>query len=349
MLNLPSLLLAAALICQPTPGTSPGTSPGTTPGTSPAPAPSPAPGDTGSSPKLPEAPPQAQPAAKPGEPGAAPVAPAAKPAPEILHVDALLDALENADKGIANLQAAVVYDRRNALAGDQQVRFGTLLFESRPGAGGAPPRRGFLVHFNKLFVDAKQQNEDNAFIFDGEWLVEKDAINKMFIKRMIAPPGKQVDPFRIGDAPMIPLPIGQRKADIVQRYKAEMLPPLDILGAEPSYARHVENSYQLLLIPHNWSPREPFREIRLWYQKGTLLPLMSRTINQQGDEYFVQLVNARINQNDFPRERINVEPPPPEAGFNIQIQARPEADPAPADDNAPVIGRGNVTGPAVKP
>lgn len=333
MLNLAALLLTAALICQPAPGTAPRAEgqPG------------------GASPKLPDAPPAAEPApaTAPRQAPDAP-APAAKAAPEILNVDALLDALENADKGIANLQAAVVYDRRNSLQGDQHVRFGTLLFESRPGAGGAPPRRGFLVHLNKLFVDGRQQNEDTVFIFDGEWLVEKDMINKMFTKRMITQPGKQADPFRIGDAPMIPLPIGQRKADIVQRYKAEMLAPLDILGNEPSYARHVADSYQLLLIPHNWTPREPFREIRLWYQKGTLLPLMSRTINQQGDEYFVQLVNTRINQNDFPRERITVEPPPPEAGFNIQVQARPEADEPPADD-APVVGRGNVTGPAVKP
>lgn len=336
MLNLASLLLAAALICQPTP----------------APAPAPAPEGLGRSPTLPEAPPVSEPAAAKPAPNAP--APAAKAAPEILNVDALLDALEGADKGITNLQAAVVYDRRFALQGDQHVRFGTLLFESQAAGadappGGAPPRRAFHIHFNRLFVDGAQQKEDAAFIFDGEWLVEKDAINKMFIKRMIAPPGKQADPFRIGDAPMIPLPIGQRKADIVQRYKAQMLAPLDILGNEPSYARHVENSYQLQLVPHNWNPREPFREIRLWYEKGSLLPLMSRTINQQGDEYFVQLVNTRINQQDFPRELINVEPPPPEAGFNIQIQARPEADPIPVDDNAPVTGRGNVTGPAVKP
>lgn len=249
-----------------------------------------------------------------------------------LGVNAFLDALEAADGEIRTFAAEVMWDRRFRLQGDRHVRIGKLFFSVMPAlADGTPKRRTFAVRFEELYIDDIVRTEQSHWVFDGEWLYEKDYKEKTFIARRLAREGEPIDPLRLGEGP-IPLPIGQKKDEILSRYVAELLEASD--GIEVPSADEadeleikeatdridfVADAIQLRLVPKEWYERESeFREIRLWYEAGSLLPRMALTINRSGDQSFVQLINIVTNER-LPAGAISAEQPDETDGWRVEI------------------------------
>ena len=77
--------------------------------------------------------------------------------------------------------------------------------------------------FDTLIVADRRESIGQHYAFDGQWVVEKTPADKQFTKRQVVPPGEDFDPLRIGEGPF-PVPVGQRKADILDRFDAEILP-----------------------------------------------------------------------------------------------------------------------------
>lgn len=244
--------------------------------------------------------------------------------------DDLLDALERADADIATFQSDIVYDRRMTLQGDIQVRWGKLYF-SAP-RNDANNLRTFGIHFHALAFDDAIHEEQQTWVFDGEWLVEKRPRVKQYIARQIAPPGEGVDPLRLGEGPL-PIPIGQKKADILDRYEVQLVPVDDGFDPDDETTRgyldfvREQNARQLILTPRERRDEaEQFRRIRLWYARnneGYLLPVLSRTLDRKGDEVFVQLYSIQVNAV-LPEGVMEIEPPPnaTEEGWQVQIERR---------------------------
>ncbi len=231
--------------------------------------------------------------------------------------DELLDALETADKGLQSLVAQVKYDRTFELQGDRQVRTGTLWFVADKPAGSAAdaaPVKKFAVRFDKVWIGPTRRDEDKTYIFDGQWLMEKDGVDKYYLKKQVVGPGEHFDPLKIGQGPFV-MPIGQRKADIAERYTSQLLPALDGLdapadaGADDKKAAEeakadVQGAVQLKLTPRGESADEDFAEIRLWYKRGPqgeLLPRMARTVNRAGDVSCVLLINVAVQLAGRPK------------------------------------------------
>lgn len=220
----------------------------------------------------------------------------------------VLSALETADRGITSLVAQVIYDRELALAGDRQQRVGMLYFVSRSVDGSDVPERRFAVDFTELAVGARRQSERQTFVFDGQWLLEKHWAEREYVRRQVVPPGERFDPLRIGEGPM-PIPIGQRKEDILARYEVAMLEPGAGLEEDEELLAFVARCVQLRLVPR--SDRDEFREVRLWYRPeadGRLLPRMARTLNHNDDVAVVRLVAPRLNE-PVPEEVLDTRPP----------------------------------------
>jgi hypothetical protein len=275
---------------------------------------------------------------------------------EFRTADELLTALEDADAGMVSLTAGIRYDRTAVIQSDRQVYFGRLYFvtgnrlqgeqtagadQPLPGGPRAAERQGnrkFAIHFDTRVVDDVVRNDQSSFIFDGEWLVEKNERERLFIKRQVVPPGENFDPLRIGDGPM-PLPIGQKREDILKRYTAQLVeptaglqPPADPLPEEleeaNAQAAFVRGSYQIRLIPRPEIQDDEFREIRLWYVRGIdghLLPRMARTIARTGDVSLVQLGVVQVQMQDGPVNPQAQVPAPlldttvPREGWHVQI------------------------------
>lgn len=238
--------------------------------------------------------------------------------------DALLLALEKADAGLKTFEARISYDRRFELQGDRHVRMGDIYYkaEVKPGGEEAPAPAVFAVSFNKLIIDDIDRDEQQMYVFDGEWFIEKNFAAKRFIKRQVAPPGERINPLRLGEGPF-PIPIGQKRADIVSRYEARLVPVNESIEDEEELTKSVKGSVQIVLTPREGFERDELREIRLWYRPdegngGRLLPRQARTLNRQGDVSIVRLIGPKVNSKDFPQQITTVAPPPLEERWDIQ-------------------------------
>lgn len=231
--------------------------------------------------------------------------------PEFRTADELLLALERADEGMVSLTGEMVYDRITEIQGDHQVNLGRLYFVTGLSRDGKiTGQRRFAIRFDRRIIDDVVRSEESIFIFDGEWLVEKNPGERLYVKRQVVPPGESFDPLRIGEGPM-PLPIGQKREDIIGRYNVELLGATDGLSVprsadarEMSWADGVRRfvqartAYQLKLVPHpEHAEGEDLVEIRLWYIRegnGQLLPRMARTVSRAGDVSLVRLVDVQV-------------------------------------------------------
>ncbi|MEO0513450.1 MAG: hypothetical protein AAF108_11235 [Planctomycetota bacterium] len=252
--------------------------------------------------------------------------------------DALLDAIERHERAIRRLSAGIRYERVYGLVGDVQTREGLLYFEdARPPEQADAPAdenvdggRSFAVRFERLYLDDVVRDEEKLYLFDGEWVTELIPENKQYFRRQVAPPGETIDPLSL-DSGQLPIPIGQRKADILQKYDVVMVPPLEGLFGETAKAIAARAS-QVVLTPKR--PGGDFEEIRLWYtdRGGVPVPVIARTINTQGDEATVLLVGLGLNDDaDIPPGVFRADPPP---GFDVQETPWRQPKPRGAVDGA---------------
>ncbi|MEX2219283.1 MAG: hypothetical protein WD749_11070 [Phycisphaerales bacterium] len=302
----------------------------------------------------------AQPA---GEPPRAGVPVAAQPSGEFASAEDLLAALEKADERLESLAAGIRYTRTFELQGDRQVRMGDLYFVSggNPAPGDAPVAappagRKFAVVFNQVRVGEVVRDDPKVYIFDGRWLVEKFPQERppLFIKREVVAPGESFDPLRIGEGPF-PLPIGQKRADILRRYTVELLPAAAGLEADPeappdeaataaALKEFVAGSSHIRLVPKpEFEADEELAEIHLWYRRdgaGNLLPRMARTRDKSLNVSVVELINVQVQRTGearnqraaVPPDVLDTREPAPGSGWEVQVQAwrKPAADGGPA-------------------
>lgn len=260
--------------------------------------------------------------------------------------DALLDAIESADRGIERLTAELLYKRDFALVGDRQLRTGTLSFVNRPprDQDEASRDRRFAVVFDQLIVGERREPDGRTFVFDGEWLIERIPAERLLLKRQVAPPGSGFDPLRVGEGPL-PLPLGQKKADILSSYEVSMPDRHDGVGGrddEASLRAFIDatNAIQLKLVPRQERfEDDPFDEIRLWYtpRETGVVPAMAMTLNKTGDEVVVQLINVKLNDEALINEDLFDDQAP--RGWEVDVTPyRGSAIPA-AGEPTPVHAR----------
>lgn len=233
----------------------------------------------------------------------------------------LLVALERAGDTMRTLEAPVVYDRRFKLQGDRHIRRGTLYFSNQLNNAGERSR-AFAIVFSSLQVAGRYEDDPQTWVFDGRWLVEMRPAQKQFVKREVSRPGQPFDPLKIGEGPM-PIPIGQDADEILARYDAQLLPAREGLPESWGVPAWLLGTHQLLLTPRpGVNEDDEFRTIRLWYEKGTLLPRMAITVNRGGDESIVYLESPKANA-PLPEGMLNVKEPPAGAGWQVQIEELP--------------------------
>src|SRR5688500_15295681 len=114
---------------------------------------------------------------KPPEP------PGAQADPQVVE---WLDKLEAAGRDPRSFQANVVYEKLDELLRDKQTRTGDLIYMAADDKANLPPR--FAVVFRQFIADKKVHPQQLEFIFDGQWLVEKDHKQKRFEKRQVIAP-----------------------------------------------------------------------------------------------------------------------------------------------------------------
>jgi hypothetical protein len=154
------------------------------------------------------------------------------------------------------------------------------------------------VQIETLVLGGRMEKKPESYIFDGEWLIEKRPLEKQAIKRRIVPPGEKFDPLKIGEGPF-PIPIGQKKADILARYDARLDEVSEGLDSD-EHRQFAQGSTQIVLTPKPGAD-DKFEEIRLWYKPAEdvdgnpYLPRMARTLSVDGDVSVIRLINMQAN------------------------------------------------------
>ncbi len=242
-------------------------------------------------------------------------APAGPPAPsapaggsEFATAEDLLGALESADADLRSLSCQLLWTKTFDLGEDRHTRNGRLYYvDSRKEAPSGGTRK-FAIHIDETIIGERKETKKEQYVFDGARLVERHPDDKRLVVYELKSEGQAYDPLKIGEGP-IPLPIGQKRADILARFDVELLAPEKDLGGadEADTARlvaFVQGAYQLRLTPKaDQQASMNFTEIRLWYKRGTrgggdahLLPRMARTVDRKKDVDLVQLVGVKTNQ-----------------------------------------------------
>ncbi len=246
------------------------------------------------------------------------VKPAIDDPASILTAEDMLDVLERANQDLVTLRANIRIGTLKDLQGDLQRRTGVVHYESRKPAPeeAVMPVRRFAVKFTELDNDGVVSAENQTFVFTGRDLIERNDNQKFYSRRCVVKEGDTRDPMRIGEGP-VPLPIGQKKADILQRFEVELWEPTRDLvwhvdGEQKDAEKFVDGSKQLRLLPKPEANLQgDIVEIRLWYRPnkaGEWLPRLAWTKNKAGDTTFVELKGVSTNGEIDPAV-MNVEKP----------------------------------------
>ncbi len=213
-----------------------------------------------------------------------------------------LDRISDRADHIGSIQANIRYDRRNHLLGDEQRRFGELVFIA------GPPAR-YAIHFNKVMADdGRSKKQDRWYLFDGVWLVERLDDQKQFFKRQIVAPDakpEDVDPLASGRGPFS-LPLTARKHQVLEKFNVTLVESddrdnnnADANADEASKSIHL----RLSPLPHRSAD---LAVIDVWYDRELLVPVRVSMLDPDGE-----------NEQEFTLRKIVVNDPVDESVIDV--------------------------------
>jgi len=182
---------------------------------------------------------------------------------------------------LKTLQARVRIEQIVGIVGDVQARFGNFSYDA------GPPGR-FALHIDRLVVDERPEDKDHWFIFDGDWLVERDNQAKLFNKRQVRNPNDEaaaVDPLASGEGPFV-LPLRFDKDRLMQRFDVSLIAPHD---EAPT------NAVGIRLTPRE-GVRVDVTQVDLWYSRETALPVEIHTKSDGNSERRIFLLKQRVDE-----------------------------------------------------
>ena len=241
---------------------------------------------TAPEPATPQQPPQVPPD-NGGQPVIPQDVPADAPKPQIPDaVNDLLDRLEKSAPDLKSFTADIRYEKEDPLLGRKELRAGKLIYHHDPQS----KEKSFAILFDAAIINGVERGEAKHYVFNGRWLAEIDHTNRQFIKREIVPPGKQLDPLKLGEGPF-PLPIGQAKAEVLSRFDVTVanVPTEGLL-------KDLDDVDGVSLTPKPGTREaEDFTKVELFYDRQTLLPVGMHTAEVNGDRKTVRLLDVKRN------------------------------------------------------
>ena len=148
-------------------------------------------------------------------------------APQPETAEAWLDRLEADAQRLNTLKARVRVTSVQALLGDRSIRFGDLRYAAASGAEGgdaeAQPAR-LAVTFDRILLDGQLQDADQAYVFDGRWLLERNGREMTATRRELA--AGDAAGLTQGEGPF-PIPLNLNKRRVMERFEVELMPAGD--------------------------------------------------------------------------------------------------------------------------
>jgi len=217
----------------------------------------------------------------------APSVPAAPALPRFADADALLTAVERTSDSLRDFRANITLETTDDVTGDTERRLGQVVFVQDEGK---PSTRRFAVVFEK-FIDGSGRMDERPvrYIYADGWLTEADFKQRTLVRRQLARAGEQYDPLKPGEGP-VPLPIGQRRADVLARFDAS-------LATAPSSGLLLKSARPIVgvcLKPKPGMADRDLVEASVWYDAESLVPVGVEAQRKSG-KTVVSLRGATMN------------------------------------------------------
>ena len=140
-------------------------------------------------------------------------------APEVDEaVAALLDSIDVQSESLRGFQSRIRMDSYDDLADETERRFGRV-WMMVPESGRPTDRMAAVVFERTVESSGRIRERLEHYVYRDCILSDYDHEARRLVRRRICEPDDPRDPLRLGEGP-IPIPIGQRKADIVKSFAA---------------------------------------------------------------------------------------------------------------------------------
>lgn len=205
--------------------------------------------------------------------------------PATWNGEAILDRLEIAGRDMRSLEADLTLIRFDALLEESETRLGQVLL-TRDGEATR-----VAIVFDE-FIDGSGHGEQwrQHWVYADGWLDELDHRQKRYVRRQLVMPGESIDPLKLGEGP-IPLPIAQRKSDVLAKFEVIEPPP-----PSPPLLDRLEDFVGLRLVPRAGTElASETAYIELFYDRETLAPRGIRVLELNGDRDTVLLRRPKVN------------------------------------------------------
>ncbi len=227
-----------------------------------------------------------------------------------------LDKIAAKQKEVKTLKTRVRWDKIELLTGDEQLRFGELLFD------GSEPAR-FALHLDRLVIGKRNETDKRDYIFDGKWLAEVRHKEKQFNRRQVVASdatGEDKDPLALGNGPF-PLPVRIDKERILKRFTVELvdvMKDVDLPDRDQPLKKQLDNTVRLRMTPLP-TFKTDLDQVDFWYEKDSLLPvrieaIKDSTINSVWLFHDENSTNAKLAKDAFDTM------PPKERGWDVVIE-----------------------------
>jgi hypothetical protein len=224
------------------------------------------------------------------------------PVPEAhrTEIRTILQALEKRGHTLHNFQAHLIVQVHHLRTDERDMNIGHIWYQQAEG------KTQFDIRFNMLVVDGAiaKRHADHDIVFDGHWLIDRNASARIFRKIEIAPPGHKYNPLRLGQGP-IPIPIGQKPATVKKEFHITLLPGKKL----------PPHTVCLHLVPRDKSAFT-FVEVDFWIDTRIWLPVKIIRMDPDGTPTTAILSKIMINKpmrHDFHLEA-------PGSGWTVQIK-----------------------------
>lgn len=229
-----------------------------------------------------------------------------------LRINDLLDRLERSAEQLTSFTADVVYEKEDAILGRKEVRIGSVIYR----ADAQADRKEFAILLEYQITGNVRRNDPKHYVFNGRWLAEINHAAKEFIKREVVPPGRKLDPLKLGEGPF-PLPVGQPKAEVLSRFDVSEAPK-----PEAGLLKDLSEVEAVRLTPKpGTAEAKEYERIDLYYASDTLLPAGIDMVAENGDRKTIRLRNAVLNpqlDEDATKKLDITEPDPREWRISVQ-------------------------------
>ena len=188
-----------------------------------------------------------------------------------MSVDQILDAADQAGQNLKDFDANITLKSEDPVTGDKEKYVGHLWFQDR---GDDNVRMHVL--FDKIIVGNQIKNKQmKEYLLSDGWLTTrnytKDGGDQN--RTQVIKPGQKVNLLKLGEGPF-PLPIGQKKQDVLAQFNVTKVAPTN---DDPADTVHLK------LIPKKDSSLDrKFKTLDFWLDDKTHMPARIETLDKSG-------------------------------------------------------------------